>query len=71
MFSKIGVEWLNPERFDRAVERALAILPGAPCGLSQADPTGGPVRSASKAFPFDKGFHQPHPVAIAVLPIIG
>ena len=40
----------DPERFDRAMESALRILPGAPAGLSQTDPTRGPVRSASKAF---------------------
>jgi len=71
MFSKIGVERSNPERFDWALEGALAILPGAPGRLSQADPTGSPVRSAGKAFLLDKALQQPHPMAIAVLPIVG
>jgi len=69
MFSKIGVEGSNPERFDRGLEGALTILPGAPGRLSQTDPPCGPVRSAGKAFLLDEGLHQPHRMAVASLPI--
>ncbi len=69
MFSEIGVERPNPERFDRALEGPLAIFPGAPGRLAQTNPTGGPGRGAGKALLLDKSLDQPHRIARAVLPI--
>lgn len=71
MFSKIGVKRPNPERFDRALEGALPILPGASSGLSQTKPTGGLVRRSSKVVRLDKSLDEPHAMTIAVVPIAG
>jgi len=69
MVSKMGVEGPNPHRFDRALESALTILPGAPGRLSQTDPPRSAVRSAGKAFLLDEALHQPHRMAVAGLPV--
>ncbi len=69
MFSKIREKRPNPERFARAMEGALSILPGASSGLPQIKPTGGLVRRTGKVVLLDKSLDQPHPMAIAVVPI--